>query len=80
MKLSGASHQYISLLEQLDNVKRIALHSESQDNCILELFSDQSISTDLFSFAREHNWTVHEIYNHEPSLEDAFLAIVGEEQ
>ena len=81
MHLEGASHQYISSLEQLDNVKKIALYSESETECVLEVFSQcSSISTELFSFSKEHNWLVHEIYNHEPSLEDAFLAIIGEEQ
>ena len=80
MKLAGGSHQYISSLEKLDQLDRITLHSESQEDCVLEIFSKDSISSMLYTFAKEHNWSVHELYNYEPSLEDAFLAIVGEEQ
>ena len=80
MKLAGGSHQYISSLEKLEQIERIALHSESQDDCVLEIFSKDSISSMLYSFSKEHNWDVYELYNYEPSLEDAFLAIVGEEQ
>ena len=81
MKLQGASNQYISSLERLESVKKIALHSESETDCVLEIFSDQdSVSAELFSFSKEQKWGVHEIYNHEPSLEDAFLAIIGEEK
>ena len=81
LHLGGASNQYISSLEALGNVNKITLHSEADASCVLEVFSQSSsISAELFSFAKEREWVVHEIYNHEPSLEDAFLAIIGEEQ
>ena len=78
---SGSSHQYLEVLQKINGVHKLNLLLENEEGCVLEVFSDdRTLSEEIVSLVQQHAWNVREVYHHEPSLEDAFLAIVGEEQ
>jgi ABC-2 type transport system ATP-binding protein len=78
--LLGTSEHYINALSGHKDVKQLSLFSEDESRCTIEVFSDSpKIGEKMFTFTKEQDWPVFALYEHEPTLEDAFLAIVGEE-
>ena len=78
--LEGLSHEYLGVLKQHPAVERLSLFHEAEGTCTIEVFSQEpNMCALLFQCAQEKEWKVHGLYEYEPSLEDAFLAIVGEE-
>ena len=76
----GRSSQYLTDLKQHAAVDSLSLFSEEGETCTIEVFSQESnIQRLMFQFAKEKDWNLWSLYEYQPSLEDVFLAIVGEE-
>lgn len=63
-----------------DNIIRVQILEESEGYCRIDAFSDTDPRDSIFGLAADKNWRLIELEKVSPSLEEAFLAVVGSEQ
>lgn len=78
LSLSGDSQQYIKILSQHPLVNRLKLHHQTETTCSFDIFFKGVIDPqEIYRLCVEQKWSMHSVHLYQPSLEEAFLNIVG---
>ncbi len=67
------------LLSEIKGVNSLELLSKENDVYSMELFSSVEIRNEISLLAREKNWAIRRSGLREPSMEEVFLKVIGEE-
>ena len=79
IELQGDSNLYTETLSNIPDVKTLNLLREDEQGCCIELFTERDIRVELSTLCAKNQWPLLSLSLYSPSLEEAFLSIVGAE-
>ena len=68
------------MLSELQGVSSLQIKSRTEDVYQIELFSERELRGDVAEIARTRNWAIRTLSLRQPSIEEVFLNVIGEEQ
>ena len=79
IQLAGTSETYTKALAEQEFVDRLLLHEQKDSGCIFDVFMPTVDPSLLYQLCVQKEWPLESVFVYQPSLEEAFLEIVGEE-
>ena len=80
IELQGESKRYIESLSKISDVESLNLLREDDRGCSIEIFVERDIRSELSTLCAQQTWPLLSLSLYSPSLEEAFLSIVGAEK
>jgi ABC-2 type transport system ATP-binding protein len=68
------------ILSELDGVTSLQTKNRTENVFHIEIFSEQELRERIADIARKRNWAIRTLNLRQPSIEEVFLRVIGEEE